>query len=303
MPITPTPFGGPGGAEDNPDYVTSTSPASGSEGVAEEIDKLGGIDVGIENRVVADETVAATVVSADTLGSANNPVTTATAARPQGLSVVYWYCATQPTNWVAGDVWDSTTITTIAGTVIGTNNGSDFADAGSTRANLHVPVLTPAAAVAVANISSLTGNTAIDGYTPAATDMVLLVGQTTASQNGLWSIPSGGGAWTRPTEFAAGLLVHGRTCRVLNGTVYAGTEWTLQAATAGVTVGASAQTWIGTAFGLHSVYRIQYNTGGSTWPARPGTAVVPAGFAEYVSASSSAASPSDMQTGDTLYIA
>jgi hypothetical protein len=45
----------------------------------------------------------------DTPGSPSNPITTSTAARPTGLTVVYWYCATQPINWVSGDVWDDTT--------------------------------------------------------------------------------------------------------------------------------------------------------------------------------------------------
>lgn len=48
---------------------------------------------------------------------------------------------------------------------------------------------------------TLTGLTAIDGYTPVAGDRVLLVGQTTASQNGLWVAASG--AWTRPGDYAA----------------------------------------------------------------------------------------------------
>lgn len=111
MPITPTPFGTPGGAKDTPDFLTSASAASGPQGVAEELDKLGNDVAGIENRVVAGEAVVATIVSADALGTANNPVQSASATRPTGLAVVYWYTATQPTNWISGDVWDSTTDT------------------------------------------------------------------------------------------------------------------------------------------------------------------------------------------------
>lgn len=55
MSITPTPFGGAGGAEDTPDYITSTSSPSGSTGRAEEVDKAGNIEEGIENRIVLDE--------------------------------------------------------------------------------------------------------------------------------------------------------------------------------------------------------------------------------------------------------
>lgn len=39
------------------------------------------------------------------LGSPSNPVTDATAPRPSGFTVVYWLCATQPTNWATNDVW------------------------------------------------------------------------------------------------------------------------------------------------------------------------------------------------------
>lgn len=243
MSITPTPFG-TGGAEDNPDFLTSSSPASGPEGVAEELDKLGTIARGTQDRVVADEAVTAGIVSADVLGTANNPVTSSVAQRPTGLAVVYWYTATQPVNWQVGDVWDNTTAIAVSGAALAAANGSDFADAGSERYNTHVPALTPAACVSVTNIASLIGNAAIDGYTPAATDLVLLTGQSTASLNGLWLIPTGGGAWTRPTEFPTGGVVKGRTCRVLNGTNYQGTEWTLQAPTGGITVGTTAQTWL-----------------------------------------------------------
>jgi len=106
----------------------------------------------------------------------------------------------------------------------------------------NLPALTPAAAVAVAN-ESLTGNPVIDGYTLAAGDIVLLTAQTTASQNGPWLIPAGGGAWTRPPEFPSGALVHGRVQAIINGTAYANSLWLLNAPTAGITIDTTAQTW------------------------------------------------------------
>lgn len=48
MSITPTPFGTPGGAEDNPDYVDAESVASGPAGIAEEIVKLGRMVAGTD---------------------------------------------------------------------------------------------------------------------------------------------------------------------------------------------------------------------------------------------------------------
>jgi hypothetical protein len=50
-------------------------------------------------------TLAEATVSANALGTANNPVTSASAARPSGLTRVYWVCPTQPTNWLANDEW------------------------------------------------------------------------------------------------------------------------------------------------------------------------------------------------------
>lgn len=82
----------------------------------------------------------------------------------------------------------------------------------------------------------------IDGYTVQAGDLVLLTGQSTASQNGLWLVPSSG-AWTRPTEFFSGAVTKGRTCAVTNGTANANTEWILDAPNAGITIDTSAQTW------------------------------------------------------------
>jgi hypothetical protein len=120
------------------------------------------------------------------------------------------------------------------------NNLSDVADAGSSRANIHIPALTPAACVTTSNVT-LSGFQTIDGYTLASGDLVLLTGQATASQNGLWNAANG--SWTRPTEFATGTNIKGRTCAVLNGTTYGSSSWILNAPTAGVTVDTSSQTW------------------------------------------------------------
>lgn len=43
--------------------------------------------------------------SKDALGSASHPVTNPASARPAGLTSVWWLTTTQPTNWLAGDVW------------------------------------------------------------------------------------------------------------------------------------------------------------------------------------------------------
>jgi hypothetical protein len=129
----------------------------------------------------------------------------------------------------------------VTGALQASNNLSDVASAGSSRANIHIPVLTPAAAVATSNVSSLSGLPTIDGYSLASGDLVLLTAQSTASQNGLWSPASG--AWTRPAEFASGATITGRTIEIQNGTSYGGTSWTLATATAGVVIDTGAQSW------------------------------------------------------------
>ena len=135
------------------------------------------------------------------------------------------------------------TAATLASTAVAqtANNLSDVADAGSSRLNLHVAELAVCQAVATANVAALTGLQTIDGYTLLAGDLVLLTGQTTASQNGPWLAAAG--AWTRPHEYATGgSVVGGRKTSVVNGTVNANSVWLLQ--TAGTVVpDTTATTW------------------------------------------------------------
>lgn len=56
-------------------------------------------------------------------------------------------------------------------------------------------------AASTANVASLSGTTTIDGVSLVAGDLVLLKNQTTASQNGPWTIAAG--AWTRPAWYPA----------------------------------------------------------------------------------------------------
>lgn len=196
------------------------------------------------------------------------------------------------------------------------NNGTDFSDAGSTRANIHVPVLTPCACVATVNVPTRSGpggattiasgsNSAVlpqatinvasttafpssgtinvvtgagtqavtysgttsttftgctggtgtmstggaitatfDGYLLAAGDQILLTAQSTASQNGAWVIPAGvSGAWSRPTDFATGVVVKARHVSIIEGTIYGATAWMLQT-TSSITVDTDSQTWV-----------------------------------------------------------
>lgn len=119
------------------------------------------------------------------------------------------------------------------------NNGSDFADAGSTRQNLAVPTLAACRVVATGNIT-LSGTQTIDGVAVAAGDRVLAAGQTTSSQNGPWVVASG--AWTRPTDYPAAGTLQGRVVQVMAGTVNAGSMWVLLTS-ATVTVDTTSTSW------------------------------------------------------------
>jgi len=121
-----------------------------------------------------------------------------------------------------------------------------------------------AQAVATTNVAALTGIVVIDGYTPSAGDVVLLVNQSTASQNGLWTVASG--AWTRPANFATTSTVLGLQVFVVNtgsyaagGGVQSDTIWGLNAPQAGLTIDTSSQTWnrIATRFPCRSTAEIR----------------------------------------------
>lgn len=100
----------------------------------------------------------------------------------------------------------------------------------------------PAQCAAVVN-QVLTGQPTIDGVALTNNNVVLLVGQTTQSQNGPWQLPaSGSGAWVRPIGWATGSSVFGKALKVLGGTIYKGTEWQMLQ-TSSVVVDTGAQTW------------------------------------------------------------
>ena len=93
----------------------------------------------------------------------------------------------------------------------------------------------PVACVATANIG-LSGLAAIDGYTPVAGDRILVTGQTTATQNGVYNAASG--AWTRTTidGAAPGEIETGALWLVNQGTVNAATQWRV-ATTGAIVIG------------------------------------------------------------------
>ncbi len=94
-------------------------------------------------------------------------------------------------------------------------------------------------ATSTTNIT-LSGAQTIDGISVVATNRVLLTGQTTASQNGIWL--ANAAAWTRPADFATGSSQLGTYVFVEGGTTNASSGWVLTGTTA-VTVDTTSQTW------------------------------------------------------------
>lgn len=108
----------------------------------------------------------------------------------------------------------------------------------------------PVQAIAMANIT-LSGLQTLDGYTTLAGDRILVVGQTTASANGVYNAASG--AWTRTTVDGAapGELETGALWLVNQGTTYGGSQWRLTT-TGTIVVGTTSLTFV--QFGAASSY-------------------------------------------------
>lgn len=87
--------------------------------------------------------------------------------------------------------------------------------------------------VSTSNISSITGLLTVDSVVTVAGDRVLLTGQTTTSQNGVYIAAAG--AWARAAGDADGNndLSLGATWFVSQGTAYAASSWRLATPTSG----------------------------------------------------------------------
>lgn len=80
------------------------------------------------------------------------------------------------------------------------------------------------------NIASLSGIPGVtDGLTYVAGQVILLVAQTSAAQNGPWTVQSG--AWTRPSWWASGSVQPaGAIFTVSEGTLFSLTRWMISTA-------------------------------------------------------------------------
>lgn len=107
--------------------------------------------------------------------------------------------------------------------------------------SLYATDLKRAKASATSNVV-LTGDPSpMDGQTIATGDIVLLLGQSTTSQNGLWTVNTSG-AWSRPSNFTTDAAVRGCVIAVVLGSARAGFFYQ-NTNTAIITVGSTALTF------------------------------------------------------------
>lgn len=119
----------------------------------------------------------------------------------------------------------------------------------------------------------------VDGVVLSAQDRVLVIGQNTASQNGLYVVVTAGsgsnGTWQRSQDAAAtGELLAGTIVMVTEGTVYADTQWKLVTNNP-IVIGTTALTWEqNSAFAFGNIYAngtaVLANTVGDTVTLTPG---------------------------------
>ena len=111
-------------------------------------------------------------------------------------------------------------------TVSGVTPTSDahFATKGYVDSNAEgLDVKDSCVVIATSNIT-LSGTQTIDGVSLSADDRVLVAGQSTASQNGIYKVVSGG-SWTRTDDLAAGVDAAGAFAFIEQGSTNADTGW------------------------------------------------------------------------------
>lgn len=150
----------------------------------------------------------------------------------------------------AADVsWNSKKITNLADPSLSTDAATkQYVDS---QAQSAASGIDPKEAVLAASTGNLTlsGAQTVDGVALSVGDRVLVKDQTTASENGIYTVASG--AWSRTSDASQGTLTNGALVLSTGGTVNAGTQWYLQTSDP-ITVGTTALTW--TQFGAGGTY-------------------------------------------------
>ena len=89
---------------------------------------------------------------------------------------------------------------------------------------------------------------------------MLLAGQTSASQNGLWLVGGTTTSWSRPSEMpTGGAFTSGRKVAILGGNNFAGTEWLIRSV---ATIDTTAQSW--TQMGSRGKLFVGYTAAGAS---------------------------------------
>jgi hypothetical protein len=151
--------------------------------------------------------------------------------------------ATSGTNLAAGDI-PTLDFSKIGTGIVPTTQGGSGVNAA---AFWQTPMIekVPARVAMTTNVATGAPGATLDGIAMNAGDRVLLTGQTTTNQNGLWTWNSSGGAMTRPLDFPTTSTVHafyGIIVEVLAGTANAGTAWYLSS-TGAITIDTTAMTF------------------------------------------------------------
>jgi hypothetical protein len=134
-----------------------------------------------------------------------------------------------------------TNITTTTGTISTTPvNGNDIVNKSYVDATAQgLSFKQPAQVYSASNIS-LSGLQTIDGYTTVAGDRVLVNGQSTASQNGIYVASSG--SWSRSADANTWNELLAAFLFIENGTLYKGSAWVCTVAPGG-TIGVTPVTF------------------------------------------------------------
>lgn len=92
------------------------------------------------------------------------------------------------------------------------------------------------------NVTTTSPGASLDGVTMATNDRVLLTGQSTGSQNGLWIWNGAASAMTRPTDFDSDADASGAAIMITEGTS-ASQQWVLTTDSP-ITIGTTSLTWV-----------------------------------------------------------
>lgn len=133
---------------------------------------------------------------------------------------------------------NSQKITNLAAPTAGSNDAARIIDVENAVQNAAAGIDCKASVRAVANANiTLSGTQTIDGVSLSASERVLVRGQTTATQNGVYIVAAG--AWTRATDADAnGEITPGAFWFVEEGTTYGKTQWRCEN-TGAITIGST----------------------------------------------------------------